>query len=806
MSDNMGFRISLARKQALVLFGGLLSFTVLVFTPFSGPNVAQTRIAQADQYQQMLNRYCVVCHSEQLPSAGLILPQLSLDSISAEAETWEKVVRKLHTRAMPPLEMPRPDETVYEGFIAFLENVIDAAGAENPNPGRVATFHRLNRTEYSNAIRDILDLDYDSSALLPPDDSGYGFDNIADVLSVSPMLTERYLAAARKISQLAVGDLEIGPATEIFEVDKLLRQSVRVSEDLPFSSRGGHSVRHYFPVDGEYVVRIFFLRTYNGVIRGLHEPNELELRVNGKRVQQISVGRPIGEESGNGPNVDGVEVRFFANAGPSTIGVNFIGDSSLAEGMRRPHYAITSYEYAGDRAEKTGIARIELRGPYGELKRGDTSTRKKIFVCRPQSTETQDEELCATQIIDNIGRLAYRQTLSDLEIQTLLGAYRAGRQNQDFDAGIEMAIRRILVSPKFLFRQLNESGKTPSADSYQISDLELASRLSFFLWSSIPDEQLLDLAESGQLRVPGTLEGQISRMLADSKSDALITNFTEQWLHLRNIQLVSPDPIEFDDFDLNLRQAMQEETKLFLQSQFRENKSVTELLTADYTFLNQRLAKHYDIDGIYGTHFRRVDLNDESRMGLLGKASILTVTSYAHRTSPVVRGKWLLENVYGTPPPPPPPDIPALSENEDKNIAPLSVRARMELHRSNSVCASCHKVMDPLGFALENFDGIGRWRSINAAGGPIDAGGMLANGIPVDGPITLRNALVSAPEVFTTTVAQKLLTYALGRGVEYYDAPSIRRIVRESADENYSWAALITGIINSTPFQMRNAL
>lgn len=757
----------------------------------------------AVQYQQMVNQYCVVCHNEQLANAGMIIPEVSLSSIPRDAETWERVIRKLQTRAMPPLEMPRPSETQYQGFLAFLESAIDAEATIEPNPGRVHAFHRLNRREYRNAIRDIFDLEYDASALLPPDDSGYGFDNIADVLSVSPMLTERYLGAARKISQLVVGDPTLAPNTEIFEVDKLLRQDVRISEDLPFSSRGGLSVNHYFPVDGEYIARIFFLRTYNGIIRGLHEPNDLEVRLDGTLIETIEVGRQAGEQSGTGPEVEGVEVRFVAKAGSAVLGVNFVNNGALAEGMLRPYYAITSYEYAGDRVEKTGIARVELRGPYGELGRGDTPARRKIFVCRPASSEIQDEEQCASAIIDNIGRLAYRKTLSDIELQTLMGSYRAGREEGDFDSGVEMALRRILVSPNFLFRELQDPLNVQHGDVYEISDVELASRLSFFIWSSIPDEELLNLAESGQLRTPQILQQQIERLLADSKANELISNFTEQWLHLRNIDLVTPDPTEFPDFDSNLREAMKLEAHLFLQSQFRQNRSILDLLTADYTFLNERLAKHYGIDGIYGTHFRRVDLEDDARAGLLGKASILTVTSYAHRTSPVVRGKWLLENVLGTPPPPPPPDVPALSENEDKNARPLSVRERMELHRSNPVCASCHKVMDPLGFALENFDGIGRYRSINVAGDPIDTSGTLANGIAVDGPLGLRNALVDDPEVFATTVTNKLLTYALGRGVEYYDAPAVRQIVRAAAAEDYSWSALIAGIINSAPFQMR---
>ena len=760
-------------------------------------------INKVDDYQQLVNQYCVACHNERLANAGLVIPQISVDGIVRDAETWERVIRKLQTRAMPPLQMPRPTETEYRNFLTFLENTIDSSFDAKPNPGRVNAFHRLNRREYRNAIRDIFDLDYDASTLLPPDDAGYGFDNIADVLSVSPMLTERYLTAARRISQLAVGDLEITPNTEIFEVDKLLRQDVRVSEDLPFGSRGGISVNHYFPADGEYVARVFLLRTYNGVIRGLHEPNDLEVRLNGELIRSIKVGRQPGEQNGTGPDAEGVEIRFFSEAGPATLGINFIEDGALAEGMLRPYYAITSYEYAGDRVEKTGIARVELRGPYGELSRGDTPARRKIFSCRPASSETQDEEYCASEIIDNIGRLAYRKTLTDVQLQTLLAAYRVGRASADFDSGIEMVLRRILVSPNFLFRESRDPRNASESDIYQISDLELASRLSFFLWSSVPDKQLLDAAESGQLSDSAVLSQQIQRMLIDNRSNELINNFTEQWLHLRNISLVSPDPTEFPDFDSNLRNAMATEARLFLQSQFREDHSITDLLTDDYTFLNERLARHYGVEGIYGTHFRRVNLEDDARVGLLGKAGILTVTSYAHRTSPVIRGKWLLENVLGTPPPPPPPDVPALSENEDKSAKPLSVRERMELHRSNPVCASCHQVMDPLGFALENFDAIGRFRMMNVAGEPIDTSGTLANGTPVNGVFDLREALISDPTVFATTVANKLLTYALGRGVEYYDAPTVRKIVQGAAENDYKWSALVTGIVDSAPFQMR---
>ena len=786
-----------------------------------GSALAQTTSAPVTPERAMFSDYCVVCHNDMRVTGGLSLEHVDLSRLAVDAdetEIWENIARKLRTRAMPPPGRQRPSESQYETVAARVETELDAAAEAAPNPGRRPAVHRLNRAEYTNTIRDLFALEVDGAVLLPADDSGYGFDNIADVLSVSPMLTERYLAAARKISRLAVGDLALAPSTDIFEVNKYLHQDARVSEDLPFGSRGGMAARHTFPVDAEYVVKIYLSRTYDGRIRGLAERHQLEVRLDGVLVAELEVGGPLPPDENGRPRRrdyrnepdDGQEVRFTATAGPHLLGVSFVGRAPVLEGMHRPYYAITSYEYAGDQTLDPGVGRVELSGPYNVTGRGDTPSRRAIFTCRPPPNVVAsgpEEVACASEILGRLGRFAFRRPVTEDDLEMLLEFFHSGRAVADFDAGIEMALRRVLVSPDFLFRRESDPDGAASGQPYAISDLELASRLSFFLWSSIPDGELLDLAERGELRRPRVLDQQVARMLADPRARALVDNFGGQWLYLRNMELVSPDPYAFPDFDGNLRVAMTREMELFLESQIREDHSVLELMTSDQTFVNQRLAEHYGIPNILGNHFRRITLSGEldRRRGLLGKGSLLTVTSYAHRTSPVLRGKWLLENVLGTPPPPPPPDVPELTEEAEADGSILSLRERMEAHRSDPVCASCHRVMDPLGFALENFDGIGRWRATSEAGTPIDASGELADGTPVDGPVSLRNALLKRPENFVTTVTEKLMTYGLGRGVEYYDASAVRRIVRGAAVDGYTWSALITGIARSVPFQMRSS-
>jgi uncharacterized protein DUF1592/uncharacterized protein DUF1588/uncharacterized protein DUF1587/uncharacterized protein DUF1585/uncharacterized protein DUF1595/cytochrome c len=771
---------------------------------------AESGPMNAAEFKPVIQRYCLTCHNQQAKAPGLTLDTADLARPSANADIWEKAIRALRNRTMPPPGSPRPDEATFDRLAESLERSIDAAASAHPNPGHIPSLHRLNRAEYVNAIRDLLAIDVDEQQL-PPDDSGFGFDNIADVLSVSPMLMERYLSAASKISRVAVGDPSIKPTFETFNVGKYVRQDERLSESLPFASRGGLVIHHYFPVDADYVAKIFFDRIYdNSRVRGLGELNQLEVRLNGVKIQDLTIGVAAptqanddpalpSEETLRGVNIDGLEVRFTAKAGPADLAVSFVKKAAETEGMLRPAYAITSYEYAADIAGPAGIRTVELRGPYDVKGSGNSPSRQRLFVCRPSNTRSEDA--CARQIFSTFTRRAYRRPVSDIDLQPLIDSFKERRAQGAFDGGIAAAVRLVLVSPDFLFRiEQNPNAAKPGVP-YRISDVELASRLSFFLWSSIPDDQLLDAAVKGQLSKPDVLTQQVKRMLNDPRASALVKNFAGQWLYLRNIRLSAVDPSVFPDFDDNLRAALARELELFLDSQVREDHGIPELLTADYTFLNERLAKHYGIPAVYGDHFRRVTLTDDYRKGLLGKGGLLMVTSYPNRTSPVKRGKFLLESLLGTPPPPAPPDVPALNEVAARD-KPRTMRERMETHRVNPGCASCHRLMDPLGFALDNFDAVGRWRT-NDGGVPIDASGVLADGTAVDGPATLGAALLSHRERFAQTVCEKLLTYALGRGVDWYDGPAVRQIVRRAALSEYRWSAIILGIVRSAAFQTR---
>ncbi len=788
--------------------------------------------SSAAPYREVLNQYCIVCHNEQLRTAGLVLGKLDVANVPEGAETWEKVIGKLRTGAMPPAGMPRPDNATYDAFATYLETALDHAAATKPNPGRVAV-HRLNRAEYTNAIRDLLATDVDVESLLPVDDSGYGFDNIADVLSVSPMLLVRYISAAGKVARLAIGDPNVLPNLETYDVPYLLTQDERMSENLPFGSRGGIAIRHNFLLDGEYLVKIKLQRAgieHDRQIIGLSEPHQLDVRLDGERIKLFTVGgeQPENNDSATGTsNPSGkkkfgydyrsadtadahLEVRFAAKAGGRLVGVNFLNDaweregvldSPLAEFRLLDKSSEGRSDSPGTKEDAPAVAQVSISGPYNSKGLGETPGRRKVFVCRPANSA--DELPCASKILSGLARSAYRRPVTEGDIQALLNLYKVGRKEGGFEAGIGMALQRILVSPEFLFRIEHDPATVSAGAAYRISDLELASRLSFFLWSSIPDNRLLNLAAAGKLREPAVLEQQVRRMLTDSRSNALVTNFFGQWLYLRNMPGVHPDQDAFPEFDENLRAAFAQETQLFLESNLREDRSVQDLLNADYTFVNERLARFYGIPNIYGSHFRRVSLEGrDERRGLLGQGSILTVTSYANRTSPTIRGKWLLTNVLGTPPPPPPPDVPSLKETPP-NGRVLTMRERMEQHRSNAACAVCHAQMDPLGFALENFNGVGEWRTTSEAGNPVDASGVLPNGVKFNGPAELRKVLLSHPEQFANTVTDRLLTYALGRGVEYYDQPAIRKITREAASNNYRWSSLILGIVNSTPFEMR---
>ena len=767
----------------------------------------------------VLDRYCVVCHNERLQTAGLMLDALNVEQVAEDAEVWEKVVGKLRSRSMPPARRPRPDQATYDAVASSLETSLDRAAAANPNPGRPA-LHRLNRTEYTNVIRDLLGLEIDGRSLLPLDESGFGFDNNADVLSVSPALLERYLLAARKVSRLAVGDPTQRPAMGMYRLPWVLDQSQRMSDDLPWGSRGGLAVRHHFPLDGEYVLRVTMQRgDASPVIRGTNNPEQLDIRLDDERIKLFSVGgecvgssapecirppRRRGSVS-SGSLYDRTAdeklvVRFSANAGTRLVGVTFLQRTSAgaAEGAGPERLPASHAAYNRDRMS---VESVVIEGPFNVTGPGDTPSRRQIFVCQPSSS--QDDEACATRILSKLARRAYRRPVTDQDVDTLRGFYRAGQREAGFEAGIQWALEKILVSPDFLVRSERDPANVAPGVPYRISDIELASRLSFFLWSSIPDDELLGLAERGELSDPAVREQQVRRMLRDERASALTTNFGGQWLYLRNVRAVMPDPRAFPEFDDGLREAFQRETELFLETQLREDRSVLELLTANYTFLNERLAEFYEIPNVYGRHFRRVAYPDDRRAGLLGHGSVLTVTSYATRTSPVVRGKWLLENLLGAPPPPPPPDVPALEEQGGGDM-PASLRERMEQHRQNPVCAACHAPMDPLGFALENFNGIGMWRT-HDAGVSIDPTGVLPDGTAFDGPAGFRQALLHHSGEFLGTVTERLLTYALGRGVEYYDLPAVRQIMREAAPGGYRWSSLILGIVNSMPFQMRTA-
>lgn len=791
--------------------GGLVGVLVVVGSLSAGGPSAQTAgiqaaAAPAAPERALIDRYCVTCHNSKRLTAGLALDQLDITNLGGRAATWEKVAAKLRSGSMPPAGMPRPDVGTYAALASWLEAGLDRAATANPNPGRSA-LHRLNRAEYTNAVRDVLALDVDGRSLLPEDDSGYGFDNVADVLSVSPVLLERYMSAAAKISRLAVGDPATRPSLQTYRLRSTLLQIDRMSEQLPFGSRGGMAVSHYFPVDGEYLVKIRLQRTHSAQIRGLGEPNEIEMRLDRARIKTFTVGgagprdpwSSVPSASSYEQTADeGLEVRLTVKAGTHSLGVSFPTKSGVPEGALEPRFSVGTYEYAGDRDAPMSVDSVQIGGPYNPQKPEATPSRQRVFVCSP--TGHGDEEACARRILSTLARRAYRRPVVPDDVEALLVQYRSGRAKGSFDAGIELAIRALLVDPDFLFRVERDPAEIARGQAYRVPDLELASRLAFFLWSSVPDDELIDLAARRKLREPGVQEQQVSRMLRDPRSGALVSNFAGQWLHLRNLRTVAPDPDTFPDFDENLREALQRETELFVGSQLHEDRSVVDLLTANYTFVNERLARHYGLAGVYGNHFRRVAFSDSRRGGLLGQGSILTVTSYPNRTSPTLRGKWMLENLLGAPPPPPPANVPALEDAAAGR--PASVRERMEAHRKNPVCASCHAQMDPLGLALENFDAIGRWRTTEATT-PIDASASLADGSKFDGPVGVRDLLVNRRERFASTVTEKLLTYALGRGLESYDQPAVRQILHDAGPNDYRWSSLVTGIVNSVPFQMR---
>lgn len=782
-----------------------------------GLRATQSNEPTAPVDRAILDRYCVTCHNERLKTAGLMLDKIDVTQPAAHAEVLEKVARKLRAGQMPPAGRPRPEKATVEAFATALESALDRAASAAPNPGRVAV-HRLNRLEYVNVIKDLLALDVDP-ATLPVDNPGVGFDNNADVLSVTPALMSRYMLAATKVSRLAVGSPAIRPASQVYEASEFAYQDVRMGEDLPFGTHGGLVARHNFPLDGEYAFELRLQRTeVADTIRGLDDEHEIQVRIDHALVQRFRIG---GEHQGYDPGLlngipdedvkghqlhtyrltadEHLKFRMPVKAGPRLVTVAFTDIApqvSEVVPLRPTSRKRTNFT---DDADDPGIARITIEGPFAAIGAEDTPSRGRIFVCRP--TGASDAKPCARTILGTLARRAYRRPVTDADLAELMKLYEVGSQSGDFEAGIELALEALLASPSTVFRVERDPAGAAPGTVYRLSDIELASRLSFFLWKSIPDDELLEVATKGRLRDPKVLAQQVRRMVADAKARRWTSDFVGQWLTMRNIDAHEPDPAVFPEFDDNLRDAMAQETQLFFENQVREDRSVLDLLRADYTFMNDRLARHYGVPDVYGSHFRRVPVTDQRRLGLLGHGSLLTVTSYADRTSVVLRGKWVLETLLGSPPPPPPNDVPPLESN--KPGAPAkSLRERMEQHRRNPVCASCHAPMDPLGFVLENFDGTGRWRDKDGAAA-INAASTATDGATIDGPAGLRTYLLSRRAEFLRTVTEKLLTYALGRELEYYDAPAVRGLVRSAAPEDYRWSSLILGVVAGAPFQMR---
>jgi mono/diheme cytochrome c family protein len=775
----------------------------------SVPRTSAADAGDPAQYRALFDQYCVSCHNDRLKTAGLSLQSVDLAQPSARADIFEKVIRKVHGGMMPPAGLPRPDKATADGLVTALRTSLDKTAAAHPWPGR-PLLQRLNRTEYANAIRDLLALDVDVSTLLPPDNSGYGFDNVTDVLGVSPMLLESYLTAAGKIAVLAIGDPKSPPAGQVFHERQDASQDKHI-EGLPLGTIGGQAFKVTLPADGEYVLEPRLFRTNLGTMRGLENFQQLEIAVDGARVHLAHFGgnEEVTNSSANptrtGDAVDDrLKARVPIKAGPHTITVAFLERSHVQNTWRLQPFQRSS----ADTIDFGGYPHLDtftVTGPYNPTGVSQTPSRRRIFVCSPAAPK--DEPACAKTILSTLVRRAYRGQNSDADLDRLLEFYQTERtKGGTFDQGISLALRRMLSSPKFTFRVERDPDGPPGL-VYKVSDLELASRLSFFLWSSIPDDELLNIAKQGKLRTPAILQQQVRRMMIDPRAtDALVNNFVGQWLYLRNLNNQQPNSTVFPDFDDNLRYSFRHESEMLFESIMHEDHSVLDLLTADYTFVDERLARHYGIPNVYGDAFRRVAVTDENRRGILGEGSFLLVTSNADRTSPVKRGKWILENIFGTPPPPPPPNVPPLPERN--GAQPTTMRAQMEQHRKNPVCAGCHQMMDPIGLSLENFDAVGAWRvrevgNIQEKGPVIDASGQLLDGTKINGPAELRKAIMRRPEDFVQTFTEKLMTYALGRGVGAQDMPTVRAVVQEAAAKNYSFSSIVLGIVDSTPFQMR---
>jgi len=822
---------------AVVAGGGLIAAALLtVPTRAQSPAKAAPAALTSTNLREFFDTYCVDCHNKVARTAGLTLDTLDVAKLGDNAETWEKVIGKLRAASMPPQGNPKPDAATYAAVASTLENALDQAWAANPNPGRIGAVHRLNRAEYNNAIRDLFALDLDVKPLLPGDDTADGsFDNFADSLSISTAHLERYMSVARQVTRLATGLPPDQPELERFEIPLHIAQDDRQSEDLPFGSRGGIAIHYEFPVDGEYLIRVRLQRQYQDYLKGMGWPQQLDIRLDGKLLKRFTVGgqgkgRPAAASyAGDGepgfagdPEWEtymqltgdaGLEVRVPVQAGSRVVGVSFVREQWETEGLPQPvqlgRVISNDQVYMGN----ANVGSVQIGGPYethgpAPLKSAtDTPSRRAIFVCQPSASgNAAEERSCAATILAKMARLAYRRPATKKDVDTLLQFFDSGRQDGgSFDTGIQFALERMLVDPDFLLRVYRDPAKAKGEPaSYRLSDVELASRLSFFLWSSIPDDRLLTLAEHGELSKPATLEKEVRRMLADPRAtDALVNDFAAQWLNLRRVDEVVVDPVKYPLYDDSLLQGFQTETEMFVASTLTEDRPVSELLDANYTFVNERLARHYGIPGVYGSRFRKVTLpNHDQRGGLLAQGALLVTTSYPDRTSPVLRGKWLLNNIFGLAIPPPPPGVNTTLESKPGAVPP-TMRERLAQHRTSPSCNSCHSVIDPLGFALENFDVIGGWRTIDEAGKPIDASGTTASGAKVDGLSGLRALLLAQPDQFPHTVTEKLMAYALGRRLEYYDEPSVRKIVRDAAAKDYRWSSIVLGIVESPAFQMR---
>jgi mono/diheme cytochrome c family protein len=744
-------------------------------------------------------KYCAGCHNDTVKAGSMTLTSLDLAHPWQNADLAEKVIRKVRAGMMPPAGMPRPSLAEMNAFAASLENTIDAQAAAHPNPGRPA-LHRLNRTEYANSIHDLLDLNVDAAALLPVDDMSHGFDNMSDVLTVTPALMDGYIRAAGKISRQAIGDPHASPAMVTYRIPRVISQ-MRHVEGTPFGTRGGISIVHNFPADGEYSFKMIFYASLDGPLFGRNQGKgqQIEISINGARVALLDIDPNL--KSTGDLRTPPIKIK----GGPQRVAAAFIQkfdgpleddvmpiELSLADLNNAAFPGVTSLPHLSD---------FSISGPFNPTGISDTPSREKVFICRPEAGA--DELPCARKIISKLARQAYRRPVSEADLEDLLGFYQQGRNKSDFEAGITTALQAIISSPEFVFRfERTPPGVAPGAN-YRISDLELASRLSYFLWSSAPDEQLIALAGEGKLSNPVTLDRQVRRMLADPRSEALSSNFASEWLHLQNLRPVQPDAFLFPNFDKNLALSMQHETQLFFDSIMREDRNVLDLLTANYTYVDELLAKHYGIPNVLGSRFRRVELTDDNRRGLLGQGSILTMTSISNRTSPVARGKYVMEVLLGTPPPSPPPNVPPLKESADTGKI-LSVREKMEEHRANAVCAACHKMMDPIGFALENYDAVGVWRTKDS-GFPIDATGQMFDGAKLDGPASLRQAILNHKDSFLGSFTENLLSYAAGRVLEPSDMPAVRAIAHQAARNNNHFSSYIMGVVQSAPFRMRRA-